>query len=240
MNLSEYLERAGLGAAIAGDDLAQADATVTELLKDARARSVPATPRALNGLYQYRVPKTAPDGSCSLPDQLEAAPYDLTAILGGRVAFNTMSLLAVDSMVDLVSTQLAVGWLGAYQARAGAGGQVLVKLASRGVPSRAEYPLTADFAKGSNNVAVARSGKARVIQDVAAHVAKGGAYYQCDAKVKSEACLPVLRDGKVLGVVDAEHSESGYFIERRLAWLVALAFHLPGVLPPNGLALDAR
>lgn len=235
MDLSEYLTRAGLGAALAGDDLAQADATIAELLKDARARSVPATPRALNGLYQYRVPKAAPGGSGALPDHLEAAPYDLTAILGGRVAFNTMSLLAVDSLVDLVSTQLAVGWLGAYQARAGAGGRVLVKLAARGLASRAEYPLTPELAAASTSVAVARTGKARVIQDVAA----GGAASRCDTKAKCEACLPVLREGKVMGVVAAEHPQAGYFIERRLAWLAALAFHLPGVLPPNGLLLDA-
>lgn len=229
MDLGDYLKRAGLPASLLGDELAQADATLAALLKDARARSVPATPRALNALYQYRVPKTAPDGSCSLPDQLEAAPYDLSGILGGRAAFNTMSLLAVDSLVDLVATQLTLGWLGVYQARQG----VLVKLGARGLPSRAEYPLTAAFAKSSNNVAVALGGQARVIQDVAAHVAAGGAYYSCDPKVKAEACLPILRDGKVLGVVDAEQAQAGYFTERRLAWLVALAGHLPGVLPPT-------
>lgn len=232
MTPSDYLARAGLAASLAADEYAQAHAIIGELLKEARARSVPATPRAMNGLYQYQVPKLAADGSCSLVAELEAAPYDLSGVLGGRTAINTMALLTLDSLVDLVKTQLDVAWLGVYQARPSPAGPVLVKLCSRGLPSRAEYPLTQDFAGRSNNVAVALSGKARVVEDVAAHVAAGGAYYKCDPKVQAEACLPIVRGGRVLGVVDAEHTKAGYFIERRLSWLLALALDSPGVLPP--------
>jgi putative methionine-R-sulfoxide reductase with GAF domain len=60
----------------------------------------------------------------------------------------------------------------------------------------------------------------------------------CDPKVKSEACLPIVRDGRVVGVIDAEHSTAGYFINRRVAWLAALAVHLPGVLPPSGITVE--
>ncbi len=232
MTPTDYLARAGLSASLAGDEYAQAHAIIGELLKDARARSVPATPRAMNGLYQYRVPRLSADGSCSLVDELDPKPYELSDVLGGRTAINTIALLTLDSLVDLVKTQLDVAWLGVYQARPTPKGPVLVKLAARGRPSRAEYPLTQAFAARSTNVAVALSGKARVIGDVAAHVAAGGAYYQCDPKVQAEACLPIVRGGKVLGVVDAEHTQAGYFIERRLSWLLALALDAPGVLPP--------
>jgi GAF domain-containing protein len=60
----------------------------------------------------------------------------------------------------------------------------------------------------------ADGGKGVVIHDLHAHVKAGGAYYECDPAVRSEACLPIFaRDGSVCGIVDAEHSTVGAFDE---------------------------
>ena len=61
-------------------------------------------------------------------------------------------------------------------------GSRLVKLAYVGVPCRAEYLLTEEFAKTINNSKVGLTGRASVINDVEAHLSKGGAYCKCDEK----------------------------------------------------------
>jgi len=241
MDTAWYLSRVGLPADLGGDDLAQAHAMVQAAMKDARSASVPSTPRALKRLYQYQVPKMSADGSCSLHGELEDQPYLLDETLGGASTATTMGLLALDTLVDTVQRQIDTTWLGLYQARSTPRGEVLVKICARGKPSRAEFPLTPDFSTLSNNVAVAFSGKARVIDDVRVHARSGGAYYECDPSIRAEACLPILNaQGQVLGVIDAESATSGYFIPRRAAWLVALAMELDGTLPPGGLLLTPQ
>ena len=69
---------------------------------------------------------------------------------------------------------------------------MLVKLSYFGAPSRAEFPLTDEFAAISNNSTVGLSGKARIINDVPAYLTKGGEYYTCDPKVLAEACIPLF------------------------------------------------
>ncbi|VEB42391.1 Uncharacterised protein [Chromobacterium violaceum] len=72
---------------------------------------------------------------------------------------------------------------------------------------------------------------------------RGGGYYECDPKVKSEICLPVLHsDDNVLGIIDAESFAAGHFTPERQVWLAALAIVLPQLLiklPPleNGETL---
>jgi putative methionine-R-sulfoxide reductase with GAF domain len=231
MELSEYVSRAGVGGAEPAARDAQRQ--LWAVLDEARKASIPATPTALNRLYTYRVPKLSADGTCSLVDQLEEKPYDVAEALGGRGMRNTLSLMVLGGFLDACVEHTGLKWVGVYQVRARPAGPALVKLAARGAPSRAEFPLTADYEARSNNVAVARRGKGLVIQDVQAHVQAGGAYYECDPKVRSEACLPVFaRDGSVCGIVDAEHDTVGAFDEARLGWVVALAnevtAHLPG------------
>jgi hypothetical protein len=47
-----------------------------------------------------------------------------------------------------------------------------------------------------------------LIDDVAAWRAEGGGYYECDPKVKSEVCLPIVDEhDRVLGILDAESSQ---------------------------------
>lgn len=231
MDARSYLSRAGLQ--IDAGAVREAQQALWDILDEAKKASLPATPSALNGLYTYQVPKVSPDGSCSLHEELDPRPYDLSVALGSRSVQNSCALLVLDALVEFSHRQTGSGWTGVYQRRALASGPALVKLAYQGAPSRAEFPLTEAFAKTSNNVAVALSGQARVLQDVRAHVASGGAYYECDPKVQSEACLPVLdASGRVVGLLDAESPHPGHWTQPRLALLVALATECAAHLPP--------
>lgn len=230
MDARSYLTKTGLTVDVSA--VREAQQVLWGLLDEAKKASLPATPTALNGLYQYQVPKLSPDGTCSLHEELDPTPYDLGRVLGGRSVQTSFALLTLDALVESVQEQTGADWLGLYQVRALPSGPTLVKLAYRGAASRPEFPLTEAFAQRSNNAAVALSGKARVIPDVAAHRASGGAYYECDPKVRSEVCLPVLdANGKVVGLLDAESTKQGYFTPQRLALLVSLATECPSHLP---------
>ena len=232
MDARSYLTKVGLSVDVSA--VREAQQVLWAILDEAKKSSLPATPSALNALYTYQVPRLSADGSCSLHAELDPRPYDLSKVLGGRSVQSSFALLTLDALVESVQQQLGCEWLGLYQRRELEGGPALVKLAYRGVESRAEFPLTEAFAKTSNNAAVALSGKARVLQDVRAHVAAGGAYYECDPKVQSEACLPLLdAGGKVVGVVDAESSQVNHFTPQRLALLISLATECTSHLPPR-------
>lgn len=185
-------------------------------------------------LYRYPVPMLSEDGACSIVDELSPTPYDLAPILGGESADTTRKLILLNHLVDRATGVSGAGWLGIYQSRRNsAGGDVLVKLAYRGRPSRAEFPLTAEFARGSTNSTVGLSGRAEVIDDVAAHVGAGGGFYVCDAAVQSEACLPILTPAgdRVLGILDAEAEPKAFFTPERLAVLSAACLMAPSLLP---------
>src|SRR6185369_384768 len=98
-----------------------------------------------------------------------------------------------------------------------AGDAVLVKVAYVGRPSRAEFPLTREFAARSTNSTVGLTGHATVIDDVSKHVEAGGGFYVCDDGVQSEACVPILDESRqVIGIVDAEAKPKGFFGAERL------------------------
>jgi L-methionine (R)-S-oxide reductase len=99
----------------------------------------------------------------------------------------------------------------------------LVKLAYRGSPSRAEFPLTEEFAAHSNNSSVGLTGHARVIQDVVSYAAAGGQYYTCDPSVMAEVCLPLFCNGHVCGIIDAETAVKDFFTPTALCRVVAFA-----------------
>jgi putative methionine-R-sulfoxide reductase with GAF domain len=186
-----------------------------------------------DSLYCYTVPMLSADGSCSVADEMSPVPYDLTGILGGRSDVTTRRLALLERLVERAQEVTGATWLGIYQRRTGVSGvPVLVKVSYMGLPSRAEFPLTPGFARGSTNSTVGLSGRAMVIADVGHHVESGGGYYVCDPKVKSEACLPILGEaGEVIGIVDAEAEARSFFGEERLASLAALCIVLPAVLP---------
>lgn len=192
-----------------------------------------APPMSEDTLYTYPVPLLSPEGSCSLIDELSPTPYDLTAILGGRNAATTRKLLLLNQAVEHAFQMTGADWLGVYQSRQTLdGARVLAKLAYRGRPSRAEFPLTADFAKGSTNSTVGLEGSARVIDDVVAYQAEGGGFYVCDDKVQSEACVPLFEEaGQIIGIIDAEAAPTNFFNAERMSILVALALIAPALLP---------
>ena len=232
MDARSYLTKVGIAAEVSA--VREAQQALWEILEEAKKASLPATPSALNALYTYKVPKLSADGSCSLHAELDPTAYDLSKVLGGRSVQNSFALITLDALVESVHQRSGADWLGLYQRRELPSGPALVKLAYRGVESRPEFPLTAAFAKTSNNAAVALDGKARVLHDVKAHVAGGGAYYECDPKVQSEVCLPLLDpNGKVIGVLDAESTKANHFTAERLALLVSLATECTSHLPPR-------
>lgn len=229
MHAHDYVARTGL--ALSPTAMKDAQATFAKLLD---AASLASARVKANSLYEYTVPKLSVDGICSLRGAFEPKPYDLTGVLGGRNPVTTARLQLLDALVAQVQSALNIEWLGFYQARR-IKDPALIKLAYRGLPSRAEFPLTQAFAAKSNNTAVAMSGKARLINDVVAHLSKGGAYYECDPNVQAEACLPLFEGEEVVGIVDAEHSAKNTFTPERLALLVALCLELPALLPAGGI-----
>lgn len=186
-----------------------------------------------DSLYTYRVPMLSEDGSCSIVDELAPVPYDLTGILGGRTEQSTRRLALLERVVERVQETTGCDWVGVYQRRrTPAGGEVLVKLSYVGRPSRAEFPLTPEFAAGSTNSTVCLTGRALVIDDVKRHVEGGAGFYVCDGEVQSEACVPILDETRrVLGIVDAEAKPLAFFGPARLAVVAALALVAPAVLP---------
>ena len=184
-------------------------------------------------LYTYSVPMMTEDGTCSLVDQLAPVPYDLTAILGGRSDQTTRRLSLLERLVERAQETTGAEWVGIYQRRAHpGGGEALVKLAYVGRPSRAEFPLTREFAEKSTNSTVGLTGRATVIEDVSRHVEAGGGFYVCDDGVQSEACVPILDESKaVMGIVDVEANPKGFFGADRLAVVAALALVAPPILP---------
>lgn len=187
----------------------------------------------LDSLYRYPVPMLTEDGACSIVDEMAPVPYDLTAILGGRSDQATRRLMLLERLVERAQETTAVDWLGIYQRRTDArGADVLVKLSYMGRPSRAEFPLTREFAARSTNSTVGLTGRAAVIDDVGKHVEAGGGFYVCDDGVQSEACVPILDAGqRVAGIVDAEASARAFFGAERLAVIAALALVAAATLP---------
>lgn len=182
--------------------------------------------------WHYQVPELGEGGSCSIFGQLAPEPYDLETTLGGKTPANIRLLQQVTAVVRFYQQHSSSQWFGVYQSRINPQGEtVLVKLAYFGAASRAEFPLTQEFAAISNNSTVGLSGKGRIINNVESYVAAGGEYYTCDPKVQAEACLPLLgTDRQVLGIIDSEAFEQNIFSGVELALLIAVATSLPTIL----------
>lgn len=173
-------------------------------------------------ILSYPVPLLGEGGSCSIFGELDDTPFDLTAVLTpSQIALTT----TVQSIVDWVKLKTNVDWFGVYLKRSNNdGSEVLTKLAYYGEPSRAEFPLTNEFAQISNNSFVGLNGEKRTINNVKAYVANGGEYYTCDPKVQSELCWPILSpnnlingdketgcNNAIVGIIDAESFNTDAF-----------------------------
>jgi putative methionine-R-sulfoxide reductase with GAF domain len=226
--IGDYLRSAGLQSLSGHEaDVERAVRDFMDALSEKVHVSDPST------LYTYSVPLLSEDGTCSLPDQLAPVPYDLTGILGGKSDQATRRLALLERLVERAQETTGADWVGVYQRRANAVGEpVLVKLAYVGRPSRAEFPLTREFAARSTNSTVGLTGHAAVIDDVSKYVEAGGGFYVCDEGVQSEACVPILDDARgVVGIVDTEAKPRAFFGADRLAVVAALALVAQAVLP---------
>ena len=226
--VTAYLRMAGLESLLGRE--ADVERAVRDLV-DAMGEKVAINDES--SLYSYTVPMLTEDGSCSIVDQLAPVPYDLSAILGGRSEQTTRRLALLERLVERAQETTAADWVGIYQRRTNPEGlQVLVKVSYVGRPSRAEFPLTREFAHRSTNSTVGLTGRATMIDDVSKHVESGGGFYVCDDGVQSEACVPIIgADRDVAGIVDVEAKPRAYFGAERLAVVAALAIVAAAVLP---------
>ena len=225
--ISSYLRMAGLESLLGRED--DVERAVRDLMEAMGEKVAIADP---GSLYRYPVPMLTEDGACSVVDEMAPVPYDLAPILGGQSEQTTRRLALLERLVERTQETTGADWIGVYQRRANAAGiPVLVKLAYVGRPSRAEFPLTREFAERSTNSTVGLTGRATVIDDVAKHVEAGGGFYVCDDGVQAEACVPILGGEGVAGIIDAEAKPRGFFGAERLAVLAALALVSAAVLP---------
>lgn len=226
--IAAYLRMAGLESLLGRE--ATVELAVRDYLEAMGGNARPGDPASA---YTYPVPMLTEDGTCSIVEQLAPMPYDLTGILGGRSEQTSRRLALLACLVERARETTGADWVGVYQRRTNAAGEpVLVKLAYVGRPSRAEFPLTAQFAARSTNATVGLTGRATVIDDVGKHVEAGGGFYVCDDGVQSEACVPILDESReVAGIIDAEAKARGFFGGERLARLAALSLVVPAILP---------
>jgi putative methionine-R-sulfoxide reductase with GAF domain len=226
--VADYLRIAGLESLMGRTaDVERAVRDLMEALGEKVSVGDPAS------LYSYQVPMMTEDGACSIVNELAPVPYDLSAILGGRSEQTTRRLALLERVIERAQETTGADWIGIYQRRANAMGQeVLVKVSYVGLPSRAEFPLTQEFAERSTNSTVGLTGRATVIDDVSKHVEAGGGFYVCDDGVQSEACVPILDSARqVIGIVDAEARPRSFFGAERLTVVAALAIVAAAVLP---------
>ena len=183
-------------------------------------------------------PKIA--GACSrkMADEMFDALGAARATVPGLSEEAALSRLrALRAVCALVAEKTNAHWCGIYQVvqpSAGTdlgpfggdnGAPNLLKLAYIGAPSRPYFPLTAAFAAGSNNSTVAMSGRAIVYHDILT-LPTDSPYYTCDARVRSEACVPIFGPAgsdKVIGIMDVEAFEPDVFRPAEALGLVLAA-----------------
>ncbi len=180
----------------------------------------------MTDLYHYLTPPISSDGSC----RVGGSPvlYELSNLIP-ITEENTVLLKNLNAIVEKLQQETRVDWVGIYKKIQKSDGQwILLKLAYRGAISRAEFPLTENFAKNSNNSTVGLTGNPVLIQDVRVHQ---GPYYQCDGKVLSEFCCPIKNPSdEVIGIIDAESFQANYFAQSRLFEIEKVCFELRSLL----------
>lgn len=189
-------------------------------------------------LVSYPVPIVSDDGTCSLHAEFQKEPFVVNRFLPQ----STMSLYKYyDFVVSELANVTESDWAGLYlrvsnqswdsrllnelDTLSKNSESLLIKVAYRGKPSRAIFPIHKDFVAKSNNVNALWNNKIILIKDVKQHAAQGGSYYQCDPVVQSELCIPVTWENKVIGLIDLEGFHKDQFSERDIGYaLVAAQF----------------
>lgn len=168
-------------------------------------------------LYVYDIPRLSPDGSCSILEEKSDIPYNLATTFGLNFVASvlkkhpqTLRLWRLHQIVEQLYSFTKVNWLGVYRKTQNENNEtVLVKESYLGSLSRPEFPLSQRFAKHSNNSTVGLTGKAVLIQDVTKYPES---YYNCDGKVNSEFCVPIIdQEHAIIGIIDAESFITNYF-----------------------------
>ena len=188
--------------------------------------------RDIADVFTFRVPILSPDGTCSANKGLEETPYDIrTRIDASDEEKLERNLRHIHALLAGAQKKVNADWIGVYQTITRPHeSDVLVKLAYQGRESRAEFPLTEQYAALSNNSTVAMTGKGIVIDSVREY---HGAYYECDGDVNSEACLPIYSQdfSQVVGIIDAESFSEHHFTSDKVAVLAQLCLQLAETLP---------
>lgn len=118
MTATEYAEK--LGLTVSPGALRQHEARLGEALDAVKARSIPATPRALDALYVVR----GPDDDV----------FDLGEALGGREVRVSLLLITLGALIDSVAEARRLDGLRLYATRPLSTGPTLVRLAMSGAP----------------------------------------------------------------------------------------------------------
>jgi len=99
---------------------------------------------------------------------------------------------------------------------------ILIQKAAHGRKSPGEFeinrPLGIEIGKGIVG-SVALTGKPEIVDDTS----KDPRYIVDDERRLSEISVPVIYDGKVLGVIDCEHSKKRFFTQKHLSILTTIA-----------------
>jgi len=99
---------------------------------------------------------------------------------------------------------------------------VLVQKAAHGPKNPSQYEIKGalEIPVGKGIVgSVAQSAKAEIINDTT----KDPRYIVDDERRYSEITVPIMADGKLLGIIDCEHSKKGFFTQRHLSILTTIA-----------------
>eukprot|EP00042_Codosiga_hollandica_P057381 m.849336 g.849336 ORF g.849336 m.849336 type:complete len:239 (-) comp59573_c0_seq2:250-966(-) len=230
--MEEYTEQTGLSALLTGVGAAY---TPHDAVHQCLHAAVPAlSAQDTTALFTYIVPAPSHDGTCGRKKVYAAEPFDLRVHLGlSTESFEGLTdhpqaarLHRLRALMQQLARLTGAEWIGVYRRVQNPAGQdVLLKEAYFGAYSRAEFPLTEEFARGSNNSKVGLTGRAVLISDVGTHE---GAYYECDASVQSELCLPIFNaSGRVTGIIDAEAFRPGHFTSQVAGMLAEVCIDLP-------------
>lgn len=254
VSFAQYLAHVGLPAELASVAASAALRPVQEVMRGQHAQLDAAQ---LRRLLTYKVPKVSASGACSRTKQYEAEPFDLGAALGvppfgddegvrSALAHAEVARIArLDDIVAELHAATKCDWLGVYHVRYERAEQhhVLLKEAYRGAASRAKFPLTSQFAEQSNNSHVAMTGTARLIADLSTHQ---GAYYECDALVQSELCVPIIDFASDAGGgdADAQHADDSFVSvgdrRVRVRGIIDAESFAPNFFTPDVMAHVAR
>lgn len=199
--------------------------------------------KLLEAPLQYRVPRITDSNECSFG--MVQNPFELkwAVDLGEK---NQLRLRRLFTALSWLHERTQLDWVGLYQKVEAveipsyiddfygqeAGVNHLTKLCYVGAPSRALFPLSQEFASGSNNSRCYLEQQALVIQNIDHAKQQGQPYYECDPKVRSEISIPLSWQGLDVGLFDGEAFSQDFFTQENILACLGLVdfVHEEGLL----------